>query len=69
MSSNFMWLRFVFHVAKIGYLIDKIHFSPLKERKVDYYWDSQFIEYIPQPFDKLQVAVPIIYNNSDEQIG
>ena len=23
-------------VAKIGYLIDKIHFSPLKERKVDY---------------------------------
>ena len=64
-----MWLRFVFHVAKIGYYIDKIHFSPLKERKVDYYWDSQFIEYIPQPFDKLQVAVPITYNNSDEQIG
>ena len=33
-----MWLRFVFHVAKIGYFIDKIHFSPLKERKVDYSW-------------------------------
>ena len=33
-----MWLRFVFHVAKIGYLIDKIHFSPLKERKEDYSW-------------------------------
>ena len=33
-----MWLRFAFHVAKIGYLIDKIHFSPLKERKVDYSW-------------------------------
>ena len=27
--------RFFFR-GKIGYFIDKIHFSPLKERKVDY---------------------------------
>ena len=28
-----MWLRFVFHVAKIGYFIDKIHFRPWKSEK------------------------------------
>ena len=28
--------RFFFFRGKIGYFLDKIHFSPLKERKVDY---------------------------------